>query len=85
VGKGVPFRKAHEIVGKIVAYCLKNGKGLHQLTLKEYRKFNESFTADIQKSINLKKSVNSRRHQGGTASAAVMKRIREIEESAAEK
>jgi argininosuccinate lyase len=55
------------------------------LTLKEYRKFNESFTADIQKSINLEKSVNSRRHQGGTSSVAVMKRIREIEESAAEK
>ena len=85
VEKGVPFRKAHEIVGKIVAYCLKNGKGLHQLTLKEYRKFNESFTADIQKSINLEKSVNSRRHQGGTSSVAVMKRIQEIEESAAEK
>jgi argininosuccinate lyase len=85
VEKGVPFRKAHEIVGKIVAYCLKNGKGLHQLTLKEYRKFNESFTADIQKSINLEKSVNSRRHQGGTSSVAVMKRIQEIEESTAEK
>jgi argininosuccinate lyase len=85
VGKGVPFRKAHEIVGEIVAYCLKNGKCLQQLTLKEYRKFNESFTADIKKSINLEKSVNSRRHQGGTARVAVLKRIREIEESTAEK
>jgi argininosuccinate lyase len=85
VRKGIPFRKAHEIVGKIVAYCLKNGKSLQQLTLKEYRKFDESFTGDIQKSINLEKSVNSRRHQGGTARAAVLKRIQEIEENAAEK
>jgi argininosuccinate lyase len=81
VRKGVPFRKSHEICGKIVAYCLKNKKSLEQLTLKEYQKFYEGFTADIRENITLEKAVNSRKHKGGTASSAVKERIREIEKS----
>ena len=80
-GKGVPFRRAHEIVGKIVAYCLKNKKGLDNLTLKEYQEFYKDFTADIKNIIKLEKAVNSRNHTGGTATAAVLKRIKEFEKS----
>ncbi|PKN38310.1 MAG: argininosuccinate lyase [Deltaproteobacteria bacterium HGW-Deltaproteobacteria-2] len=81
VGKGVPFRQAHEIVGKIVAYCLKNKKGLDNLTLKEYQEFYKDFTCDIKNIIKLEKAVNSRNHTGGTATAAVLKRIKEFEKS----
>lgn len=81
VGKGVPFRQAHEIVGKIVAYCLKNKKGLDNLTLKEYQEFYKDFTGDIKNIIKLEKAVNSRNHTGGTATAAVLKRIKEFEKS----
>jgi argininosuccinate lyase len=81
VGKGVPFRRAHEIVGKIVAYCLKNKKGLDNLTLKEYQEFYKDFTADIKNIIKLEKAVNSRKHIGGTAPAAVLKRINEFEKN----
>ena len=81
VGKGVPFRRAHEIVGKIVAYCLKNKKGLDNLTLKEYQEFYKDFTADIKNIIKLGKAVNSRKHIGGTAPAAVLKRINEFEKN----
>ncbi len=81
VGKGIPFRRAHEIVGKIVAYCLKNKKGLEELTLKEYREFYKGFTDDIQKIIKLENAVNSRKHTGGTATAAVLKRIGDLEKS----
>jgi argininosuccinate lyase len=79
VKKGIPFRQAHGIVGKIVTYCLKNKKELSQLTIKEYQHFSRSFTADIKEHIQLEKAVNSRRHEGGTAKAEVLKRIREIE------
>src|SRR5664280_1719633 len=48
VKKGIPFRRAHEIVGNIVAYCLKNKKELDNLTLKEYQNFYNGFTDDIQ-------------------------------------
>lgn len=79
VKKRVPFRKAHEIVGKIVAYCLKNKKSLYQLSLKEYRKFYEGFDGDIRENIRLETAVNARNHLGGTATTAVKIRIREIE------
>jgi Argininosuccinate lyase len=85
VKKGMPFRGAHEIVGKIVAYCLKNKKGLENLSLKEYQKFYGGFTEEIKERIKLEKAVNSRNHKGGTASSAVMERIREFEKSSAKK
>jgi argininosuccinate lyase len=81
VKKGLPFRRAHEIVGKIVAYCLKNKKELENLTLKEYQKFYNGFTQDIQIKIKLEEAVNSRKHTGGTATKAVLERIREFEKS----
>jgi argininosuccinate lyase len=81
VKKGIPFRGAHEIVSKIVAYCLKNKKELETLTLKEYHKFYKGFTDDIQKKIKLENAVNSRQHTGGTATAAVLERIREFEKN----
>jgi len=81
VEKGLPFRRAHEIVGNIVAYCLKNKKELDNLTLKEYQNFYNGFTPDIQKKIKLENAVNSRKHTGGTATAAVLERIREFEKT----
>ena len=81
VKKGIPFRRAHEIVGNIVAYCLKNKKELDNLTLKEYQNFYNGFTDDIQKKIKLENAVNSRKHTGGTATAAVLERIREFEKT----
>jgi argininosuccinate lyase len=81
VKKGVPFRKSHEIAGKIVAYCLKDKKGLDQLSLKEYQKFYAGFAIDIKDNIKLEMAVDSRKHLGGTATLAVMKRIKEIDKS----
>jgi argininosuccinate lyase len=81
VGKGIPFRRAHEIVGHIVAYCLKNKKELENLTLKEYQNFYDGFTDEIKQKIRLENAVNSRKHTGGTATKAVLERIREFEKS----
>ena len=85
VKKGMPFRQAHEIVGKIVAYCLKNKKGLEDLNLKEYQKFHDGFTEEIKERIKLGKAINSHIHKGGTATAAVLERIREFEKNSGEK
>lgn len=79
VKKGVPFRKSHEIVGKIVAWCLKNKKDLDNLSLEDYQKFYKGFDNNIHEIIRLEKAVNSRNHIGGTASIAVKRRIQEIE------
>jgi argininosuccinate lyase len=85
VKKGTPFRQAHEIAGKIVAYCLKNKKGLENLSIKEYRKFYDGFTKEIKERVKLEKAVNSRNHKGGTATSAVLERIMEFEKSSEEK
>ena len=44
--KGMPFRKAHEITGKIVLYCEKNGKRLKDLSLKEFHSFSRKIGED---------------------------------------
>ncbi|MCL6630567.1 MAG: argininosuccinate lyase, partial [Armatimonadetes bacterium] len=46
VRQGVPFRTAHEVVGKIVGYCVKSGRFLEQLSLEELRSFSDRFTDD---------------------------------------
>jgi len=81
VGKQVPFRRAHEITGNIVAYCLKNKKELNDLTLKEYRQFNDRINGDILEKIKPEKAVNARGHKGGTAAKAVLQRIKEFEKN----
>ena len=81
VQKGLPFRQAHETAGKIVAHCLKNKKGLEDLSLKEYQKFYQGFTENIKEKIKLEKAVNSRNHKGGTATSAVLERIKEYEKN----
>jgi argininosuccinate lyase len=81
VKKGIPFRRAHEIVGRIIAYCLKNKKELEDLTLKEYQGFHKIFTYDIHNKIQLLTTVNSRKHIGGTATKTVLQRIKEFEKS----
>jgi argininosuccinate lyase len=81
VRKGIPFRRSHEIVGKIVAHCLKNKKELENLTLKEYQSFDKCFANDIKDIIKLENAVNSRKHTGGTATKTVLQRIKEFEKS----
>ena len=78
--KGVPFRKAHEIVGKIVAYCLDKGKELQTLSLDEFKKFSDKFDEDILSLMSVEGSVNSRDIIGGTAREQVKREIKRIKE-----
>jgi argininosuccinate lyase len=84
VRKGIPFRRAHEITGKIIAYCLKSNKNLENLTVKEYQDFDKCFKDDIKNIIKLENAVNSRQHTGGTATKTVLQRIKELEKSIGE-
>ncbi len=77
--KGVPFREAHGIVGKLVAFCLQNEKTLTDLTLKEFRRFYPGFEKDLFACLTVRQSVNARKMTGGTAEETVRKRIAEIE------
>lgn len=77
VTKGVPFRDAHHIVGKLVLYCIQNGKVLEELTLEEYRQFSDRFEQDIYDAISLKNCVSRRNLPGGPAPDAVSQAIEE--------
>ena len=71
VRKGVPFRDAHEIVGKSVAYGVETGKDLSEMTLAELQKFSTTIEQDVFDVLTLEGSVAARNHIGGTAPAQV--------------
>ena len=67
VVKGMPFRKAHECVGKTVGYALEKGMELHDLTLAELQTFSALVKEDIFDFLSTEKVINRRRSFGGTA------------------
>lgn len=76
VGKGVPFRQAHGIVGKLVTYAQGQGKGLGELTLEEYRRFSPHFGEDARQ-ITVASALAARRSAGGTAPERVAEALAE--------
>jgi argininosuccinate lyase len=75
VTKGLPFREAHHVVGRLVMFCEAQGRNLERMTLEEYRKFSPLFDEDIRE-INVWSSVRARDVPGGTAPARVSQAIR---------
>ena len=67
VRKGVAFRDAHEIVGQSVAFGLKEGKDLSEMTLDELQQFSDIIGEDVFEVLTLEGSVAARDHIGGTA------------------
>jgi len=66
VMKNVPFREAHGIVGRAVAFCLENDRELPDLTLEELSQFSDTIEKDVYKVLGIEGSVNSRVTVGGT-------------------
>lgn len=77
VKKGVPFRTAHEIVGRLVLACLKDGKAIADLSLRELKDLSPAFEEDVFDSISLLACVEGRSLPGGPAAAAVEAHIEE--------
>ena len=71
VKKGMPFRDAHEVVGKAVGHGVKTGKDLAEMTLTELQGFSGTIADDVFAVLTLEGSVNARNHLGGTAPAQV--------------
>ena len=71
VRKGVPFRDAHEIVGKSVAYGVQTNKDLSEMSLEELQQFSTVIEANVFEVLTLEGSVAARNHIGGTAPAQV--------------
>jgi argininosuccinate lyase len=75
VGRAVPFRNAHETAGRIVRYCLDEGKDLSTLSLKEFRRFSPLFEKDILDYLTVPRSLARKRQTGATAPAQVIREI----------
>lgn len=67
VRKGMPFRKAHEVVGKCVAHAIKEGKFLLEIPLSEYKEFSPLFEEDLIAALNPENCVAARKCYGGPA------------------
>ena len=65
--KGLPFREAHHITGRIVKRCEQEGIGLHQLSLAEYKEYHDLFEADVVSWLRPEAAVERRNSRGGTA------------------
>lgn len=71
VCKGIPFRDAHAIVGRLVLYCIDNNKAIDDLTIKEFREFSLDFGEDIFDVIAMKTCVDKRNTAGAPGMAAM--------------
>ena len=72
VRKGMPFRDAHEVVGKAVAYGVEQSKDLSEMSLTELQNFSQIIHADVFAVLTLEGSVQARDHEGGTAPNQVL-------------
>ncbi|KAI8630279.1 argininosuccinate lyase [Xylariaceae sp. FL1651] len=78
VRKGVPFREAHHISGRIVALSENTGVSMDQLTLEQLQAIDSRFTADITAAFKYESSVEAKSAPGGTSRSAVLGQIQEL-------
>lgn len=83
--KGVPFREAHEIVGKLVLTCIEKGIFLADLPLEVYQKASPLFESDIYEALNPYTAVDRRNSAGGTGFAEVRKAVANAKKRLSEK
>jgi argininosuccinate lyase len=75
VRKGVPFRKAHALCGRIVRDCIRSGKNMNDLTLTEYRRYSTVFANDLYPCLDVRKSLSRKRTAGSTSPREVVRQI----------
>ena len=75
VKKGLPFRSAYKISGRIVAACIEQGCVLKEMPLSQYKTFSDCFEEDLYDAISLRTCVEKRISEGGTSLSSVEKQI----------
>jgi argininosuccinate lyase len=84
VREGVPFREAHEAVGRVVKHCVTKDLDLRQLSREDLRAFHPAFAAPAAELVDLERSLESRSLPGGTARARVLSALDRAEREARE-
>ena len=80
VKRGVPFRDAHGIIGRLVLECIEKGKSIDEMSLEELKSISEVFDADIYEAVSLKTCVEKRLTEGAPGMAVMKKVIAEYKE-----
>ena len=75
VKKGLPFREAHAVIGRMVFYSIEHNKALDDLTMAEFKEFSDIIDEDIYEAISMETCVNDRNVIGGPAKETVEKAI----------
>jgi argininosuccinate lyase len=78
VERGIPFRDAHAISGRIVRHCVAKDCRIEELSLKELKGFSKKIEKDVYDFLSTESVVNRRRAFGGTARGNVMRRLKEL-------
>jgi argininosuccinate lyase len=78
VYKGMPFRDAHGVTGRIVKYCIDEQKDPEDMGVNEFRKFSKIFDEDIKSFISIRASVNGKKSYGSTSGKLVRNRLKAI-------
>jgi len=74
--RGIPFREAHHVVGRLVRWCILESRPLTSLSLEEFQRFYEGFDEDILQAVTVEASVRARTSEGGTAPERVAEALR---------
>ncbi len=79
VGKGLPFRDCHEVIGRIVLYCIENGKAIEDMSLAELKEFSPLFDEDVYENIDIKTCIKAKKSFGSTSYESVEQQIAAID------
>lgn len=71
VGRGIPFRDAHGIIGRMVLYCLEKGCAIDDLSIEEFRGFSPAFDEDIYEAVSVRTCIERRNTAGAPGPAAM--------------
>lgn len=76
VRKGIPFRLAHEITGKIVLHCIEHGKKLSEMKIKEFKEFSDKIEEDVYNILTASGSIEAKKSYGSTSKQMLIKQIK---------
>lgn len=81
VSKGIPFRDCHEIIGKIVLYCIGKGIAIEDMSMEEFKSFSPEFDDDIYEKIDIRSCIKAKKSKGSTSFESVKKQLEDIEKN----
>jgi argininosuccinate lyase len=78
VERGLPFRTAHQVAGRVVQFCVAKERRIEELSLVELQRFSDRIEKDVYPYLSADAVVGRRRALGGTARKNVVRRLKEL-------